>query len=151
MGFLLKAGFWLSVVVILIPTDKPKDGPAPVGAAEAATAAGAAFSDMRQFCSRQTEACAIGSHAASTFGQKAQAGAKMLYDFLSDHTGPSETGSASAKAPPPGATRQADSASQQTLTPADVTPVWRGQAPIKQVPPPRPRPRYRPNQPGSSS
>jgi hypothetical protein len=79
---------------------------------------------MRQFCTRQPEACAVGASAAVTLGHKAQAGAKMLYEYLSEKLGPRETGSigstnTSAKA--------ASSAkpSQNTLAPTDLAPGWR--------------------------
>jgi Family of unknown function (DUF5330) len=129
MRFLLKTAFWLSVVVMLLPADEKRPAP-QVGATEAVSAATAAMSDMRQFCSRQPDACAVGSQAATTFGQKAQVGAKMLYEFLSDRTGPNETGSVSGKA----ADRPAGHAaqpSQHTLTPADLAPTWRGPEPRK--------------------
>src|SRR2546430_454333 len=78
MMFLLRVAFWLSVVVILLPSGSqaPASG-SQVGAGEAMSAASAAVSDMRQFCGRQPEACTVGSQAAVVFGQKAQAGAKM--------------------------------------------------------------------------
>jgi hypothetical protein len=123
MRFLLKAAFWLTVVVMLLPGDE-KRPTAQVGAGEAVSAATAAVSDMRQFCTRQPDACAVGSQAATTFGQKAQTGAKMLYDFLSERTGANETGSVSSKPadrPASGHTGP----SQHTLTPADLTPTWR--------------------------
>jgi hypothetical protein len=122
MKFLLKAAFWLSIVVMLLPSGE-KSAPTPqVGATDAVSAATAAVSDMRQFCARQPDACAVGSQAATVFGQKAQAGAKMLYEFLNDRAGPTETGSVGAK--PAGSAAQR---SQHTLTPDDLTPAWRGE------------------------
>jgi hypothetical protein len=82
------------------------------------------MSDMRQFCARQPDACAVGSQAATVFGQKAQAGAKMLYEFLNDRVGPNETGSVTGK--PVGGTPPR---SQHTLTPDDLAPAWRGAEP----------------------
>src|SRR5262245_57494652 len=124
MKFLIKAAFWLSIVVMLLPSGE-KTAPAPeVGTADAVSAATAAVSDMRRFCSRQPDACTVGSQAATVFGQKAQAGAKMLYDFLSDRAGPNETGSVAAKPERGGAPR-----SQHTLTPEDLAPAWRGPEP----------------------
>src|SRR5215211_5821588 len=98
MFFLLRVAFWLSIVIILLPTgsQQPKSAPT-LETKEAVSAASAAVSDMRQFCSRQPDACAVGSQAAVAFGHKAQAGAKMLYEFLSDRLGPNETGSVAAK------------------------------------------------------
>jgi hypothetical protein len=129
MRFLLRAAFWLGVVVMFIPAESTKPSAPPIGATEAVSAAGAAVSDMRRFCSRQAEACAVGSQVATAFGQKAQAGAKMLYDLVT-----------------------AEGASQHTLTPVDLAIPWRGPDPRKEtdskrpaeeptVPMPRTRPR----------
>jgi hypothetical protein len=78
---------------------------------------------MRQFCGRQPEACTVGSQAAVVFGQKAQAGAKMLYEFLTEKIGPVETGSIASTGG-----KKGDSAarSQNTLLPTDLAPAWRG-------------------------
>ena len=86
MRFLLKLAFWLTVVVLLLPSDRAQQGaPAPqISTIEAVSASGAVVSDVRQFCARQPDACAVGSQALVQFGYKAQAGAKMLYEFLSD-------------------------------------------------------------------
>jgi hypothetical protein len=127
MMFLIRVVFWLSVLVILLPSgsQQPASGP-QVGAGEAMSAASAAVSDMRQFCGRQPEACTIGSQAAVVFGQKAQAGAKMLYEFLTEKLAPTETGSISA---PAGKKMEAGNRSQNTLAPADLKPAWHGPDP----------------------
>lgn len=128
MFFLLRMAFWVSVVLVLLPSggSQQRTAKAPssdLGAVEAVSAASATMSDMRQFCTRQPEACAIGSQAAVAIGQRAQAGAKMVYDFISERGAPRETGSVSNKP-----TRQAAAAakSQDTLTAADLVPAWRG-------------------------
>jgi len=128
MKFLFKAAFWLTIVVLLLPSGEKNASAPQVGATEAVSAASAAVSDMRQFCTRQPEACAVGSQAAVALGQKAQAGAKMLYDFLTDKVGPAETGSVASKVEHTGSTAQP---SQNTLTPEDMAPVWRGPEPRK--------------------
>jgi len=128
MMFLLRVAFWLSVVVILLPSggsQAPASGP-QVGAGEAMFAASAAVSDMRGFCERQPEACTVGSQAAVVFGHKAQAGAKMLYEFLTEKLAPTETGSI---ATPASKKIDSGSRSQNTLIPADLTPAWRGPEP----------------------
>ena len=86
MFFLLRTAFWLSIVLALLPTgsSQPKSAEPSVGAIEAVSAAATAVSDMSQFCGRQPEACVVGAQAASAFGQRAQAGAKMVYEFLSE-------------------------------------------------------------------
>jgi cysteine desulfuration protein SufE len=59
--FLLRAAFWLSVVVVLLPASPSAPGPPGprVSATEAVSAANAAVFDMRHFCSRQPDACAV--------------------------------------------------------------------------------------------
>lgn len=130
MGFLLKVAFWLTVVLMLLPSEKPSTAP-QLGTGEAISAAGAAVSDMRQFCARQKEACAVGSQAAVELGQKAQSGAKRLYELLNDRLAPNETG---ALAKPDRAARPKQP-SQHTLTPADLTLPWRGTEPRRDAKP----------------
>ncbi len=139
MRFLLRVAFWLGVVVLLLPSGNSKSGSgtADVNAAQAMSAAGEAVADMRQFCDRRPEACTVGTQVAVAFGHKAQAGAKMLYDFLSEKLGPSETGSIDAIIGG-GSDPAAAKTSQNTLTPADLKPQWRAPAPHKTLPPRRP-------------
>jgi hypothetical protein len=130
MRFLLKLAFWLTVVVLLLPSDRAQQGPPSpqIGTSEAVSATNAVVSDMRQFCVRQPDACAVGSHALVRLGYKAQAGAKMLYEFLSDQLShePARdaTGAVAAGAHKP---------SQHTLTPADMALPWRGPQPRKET------------------
>ena len=135
MFFLLRTAFWLSIVLALLPTggSQPKSADTSLGAIEAVSAAGAAMSDMSQFCGRQPDACVVGAQAASAFGQRAQAGAKMVYEFLSEKMVPAETGSVSSMKPASGGSK-----AQQTLTPADMQPAWRGPAPRKEAQSKRP-------------
>jgi hypothetical protein len=136
MFFLLRMAFWVSVVLVLLPSGGSQQHTAnapssDVGAVEAISAASATVSDMRQFCTRQPDACEIGSQAAVAIGQRAQAGAKMVYDFISERASeraaPRETGSVSARPTRQGASQAAPAArSQDTLTAADLVPAWRG-------------------------
>ncbi len=120
MRFLLRVAFWLGVVLVLLPsggtTPLPKS---QVGAGEAIVAAKAAVSDMQSFCERQPAACEVGSQTATTLGQRAQVGAKMLYEFLHEHFG-GETAVRSTGSLP------ASKPSQNTLRPADLSPPWHG-------------------------
>ena len=124
MRFLLRVAFWLGVVLVLLPSGGSQPLPkSQVSAGEAFTAAKAAMSDMQHFCERQPSVCEVGSQTAVTLGQRAQVGAKMLYEFLHERFGNDEptavqsTGSVPAKP------------SQHTLRPADLTPPWRGPQP----------------------
>ncbi|MGD9925201.1 MAG: DUF5330 domain-containing protein [Pseudorhodoplanes sp.] len=129
MFFLLRVAFWLSIVLVLLPSgDYQPKGEAPrIGAADAVNAATAAVSDLSGFCNRQPDACDVGGQAAIAFGQRAQAGARYLFDFLHDRLAPTETGSIS---------RSGGGQSQHTLTPADLKPEW--QAPLPPRDPRRP-------------
>jgi hypothetical protein len=137
--FLLRMAFWLSVVVLFVPTGKVQSTGAAssISAAEALSAAGSTVADIRHFCERQAEACSIGAQAAVTFGQKAQAAAKMLYDFLTEKLSPAETGSignnVDGKTP-----RASAKLWHNTLAPADVAPEWRGPSAHKEARPRNP-------------
>lgn len=134
MFFLLRTAFWLTLVLALLPTGSTqpsKPGP-QVGAIEAVTAAGAAVSDMSGFCDRQAEACEVGAQTAIVIGQRAQAGAKMVYEFISEQMNKGETGSVperkdagkaitvSVPLPQPN-----PRGSHGTLRPMDLGPAWR--------------------------
>jgi hypothetical protein len=130
MFFLLRVAFWLTIVLVLLPSGSPKPIANGVDATDAMVAAGAAVSDVTGFCNRQPDACAVGAQAAAVIGQRAQAGAKMVYEFISDQMARSYTGSVPQVSPP----------SQNTLKPADLQPTWQGPAEQTDVVPlPRPR------------
>jgi len=139
MFFLLRMAFWLGLVLVLLPTGSPQRSSAAdeISASEAISAASATVGDMRGFCRRQPDACTVGSHVATAIGYKAQAGAKMLYDVLSEALAPHDSGApASGRRRVAGANSAADKtaparASQNTLTPADLAPAWRGPVPRK--------------------
>ncbi len=93
MFFLLRMAFWLGLVLVLLPTDKTPDsdkGP-QIGASDAISAATAAMSDMSQFCTRQPAACVVGGQAATVIGERAQSGAKKVYQFITDKNEKSDT------------------------------------------------------------
>ena len=86
MFFLLRMVFWLGLVLVLLPREKtPESDKLPqIGASEAVSAATAAVSDMGQFCKRQPAACEVGGQAATAIGQRAQDGARKLYQIITD-------------------------------------------------------------------
>jgi hypothetical protein len=86
MRFLLRITFWLGLVLVLLPRDKtPESDKLPqIGAADAVQAATAAVSDMTQFCKRQPAACEVGGQAATIIGQRAQDGAKKIYQIINE-------------------------------------------------------------------
>jgi hypothetical protein len=139
MMFLLRTAFWMSVALALLPSLASKEAatvPVEVGAADAMTAATATFADLSGLCERRPDACAAGAHIATAFGQRAQAGARILYDFVSDRRDKTERGPSNVSPPAPHAAVEMRSveiakSSQHTLTAADLTPAWRGPPPRK--------------------
>jgi hypothetical protein len=136
MMFLLRTAFWVSVALALLPSFVPKEAASvspEVGATDAMTAASATVADLSGFCERRPDACAAGLQFANAFGQRAQAGAKILYDWVGEkagktdrvaaataaHAGPSANGAEAAVA-------EAAKPSQHTLTATDMAPAWRG-------------------------
>ena len=136
MRFLLRITFWLGLVLVLLPRDKtPESEKVPqVGAAEAVQAATAAVSDMTQFCKRQPAACEVGGQAATMIGQRAQDGARKLYQIINDKKeqitnekndkkAPDHTGSIAMAGEGESAAAQAP---RDTLTQDDLALEWRG-------------------------
>jgi hypothetical protein len=134
MFFLVRMTFWLGLVLVLLPFGSTQhNSPGnEVSASEAISAASATVGDLRGFCGRQPDACSVGSQVASAIGYRAQAGAKILYEALSEAMAPRETGSGgtSVSKNTVGESAAEKSAaehpSQSTLTPADIAPAWRG-------------------------
>jgi hypothetical protein len=121
MFFLMRVAFWLTIVLVLLPSGGSQTGAkSTIGATDALVAASAAVSDMSNFCDRQPNACVVGAQAASALGQRAQSGAKMVYDFLSEH---------SVRGDPTGVTNGTGRnwpVSQDTLAASDLEPAWQG-------------------------
>ena len=137
MMFLLRITFWLSLVLLLIPFGTESGNGATkasgLNAMQAFSAASAAVSDLSQFCSRQPEACVAGSQAAVVIGEKAQTAAEMVFDFLNKRHAGESAGSHGAVSAVSAKSPMAESAAQNTLTPADRAPAWRGpQAKLRQ-------------------
>lgn len=155
MMFLLKAAFWVGLVLIILPTGSKTSAP-EVNPADAASAASATVSDLSNFCTRQPNACSTGAQIAAALGERAQAGAAMVYAFLTERSGPAQeafgrtlhhvaettaagrpdtTGSVAGTPatpavllPRPHPLRGQEPPSQDTLTMSDRQAAWRGPA-----------------------
>ena len=125
MFFLLRMAFWLGLVLVLLPREKtPESEKLPqLGASEAVSAASAAVSDMSQFCKRQPAACEVGGQAATVISQRAQAGARKLYQIITDKRASDHTGSVGG-VEDAGVSLTA-AAPRDTLTPDDLMAEWR--------------------------
>ena len=118
MFFLIRMAFWMGLVLVLLPTGQTADDNKlpKVSTGDAVSAAAAAVSDMSQFCLRQPTACEVGDKAATVIGHRAQAGARKIYQMITDKKNPDQTGSVD---------RIVRAASRDTLTPADRDIAWR--------------------------
>jgi hypothetical protein len=126
MFLLLRMTFWLGVVCVLLPgTAKSPD--AQIDAASAITLASAAVSDARGFCERQPGACVAGTKVAVSIGQKAEAGARTLFDAIV-----AKFGEAAAPATPPAGQMEAAiiGVDKGTLTANDLAPAWHAPVPL---------------------
>ncbi|MGA8903008.1 DUF5330 domain-containing protein [Bradyrhizobium sp.] len=133
MFFLLRLVFWVGLVLVLLPRDKtPDSDKAPqINASEAISAATAAVSDMSQFCKRQPAACEVGGQAATVIGQRAQGGARKVYQYITDK--PEKSDKPDKRAPEHtgsiGTLDTSEDTAHDTLTPDDMQIEWQGASP----------------------
>lgn len=128
MFFLLRMAFWLGLVLVLLPREKTTESEKlpQVGASEAVSAASAALSDMSQFCKRQPAACEVGGQAATVLGQRAQDGARKIYQIITDKRAADHTSSIGGESFGPGLIFAPD-----TLTPEDLQAEWQPPDPMR--------------------
>ena len=113
--FLIRALFWLSVVVLLLPGDPERGVAAPrVGAIDALLAARSTIADLSQFCERNPAVCITGGAVVGWAVEKVRYNAGKLYDYLSDDPAPLAVEPRAAGAAP------------GTLTAEDAATPWRG-------------------------
>ncbi len=127
MFFLLRMAFWLGVVCVLLPSGMQTASPdAKIDTRQAVTLASAAVSDVRGFCERQPDACAVGSKVAVALGHRAEAGARTIYEFisatLSDKVAPADKTTAKVVT--------VSAPGQGTLTASDLQPTWHAPVPL---------------------
>jgi Family of unknown function (DUF5330) len=124
MGLLLRMIFWVGLVLVLLPNVSSQLMPkSSVSTSDVLVAASDIVADIQHFCERQPQACVIGSQTMVTLGERAQATTKILYDFLRDQFGSSDSTSmrTTGGIPIPPARP-----SQHTLRPTDLTRPWHG-------------------------
>lgn len=111
MGFLIRMGFWFSLVLLLLPFDtgESSDGTPSVSAVQAFFAASEAVGDVAGICGRKPEVCETGRSALQTIGVRAREGARIAYELLDEQFGEPDpslsTGSISATPAPAPAAR----------------------------------------------
>ncbi len=120
MFFLLRMAFWIGLVCVLVPSAN-KDG-SPIDAGQALTVANAAVSDARGFCERQPQACVAGGQVAFALGQKAEAGARTLFQLISEKL--------TEKPADKPAAQPVSTAGHGTLTANDLQPAYHQPVPL---------------------
>ena len=85
MWFLIRAVFWFSLVLLMLPFGSDESGN-HVSPLQALLAARAAVDDFSGICERKPEVCETGKAALHTIGVRAKASAKLAYDILGDET-----------------------------------------------------------------
>ena len=119
--FLIRATFWVCVIVLLLPADERQQ-------ARLYDSAAAAVARVATFCDRNPKFCAYGAELWAGFVKKAEFGARLAFDLVAGHkeeggaAGAEPTHARGAKQPP------SNGPVRGTLTPSDLTPAWRGQA-----------------------
>jgi len=81
MWFLIRMGFWFSIVLLVLPLDS---GEEDVGPLEAFVAARDAFGDVAGLCERKPDVCSTGLAALGTIAARARESARMAMDMLGD-------------------------------------------------------------------
>jgi hypothetical protein len=106
MRFLLRTVFWLTVIILLLPSD-PDAGPeAPqVTLVDALDAIRATITDLSQFCLRNPELCETGETVIQVVADKARYGIEQLQIYLDQ-----------------------DAVGENTLTAEDAGIPWQGAA-----------------------
>ena len=117
--FLIRVGFWVGLAVLLLPTDERQQ-------ARLYSTAVTTVERVTTFCDRNAQACAAGAELWTIFVKKAEFGARMAIDLVST-SGRQDEDAASLRTQPASAKGKPAPAARGTLTPADLTPAWRGQ------------------------
>lgn len=87
MGLIIRAVFWLALVLLLIPIDTGEQDTGTVGAVQALGAIGRAAGDVGSLCEREAEACATGLAAIATITMRAREAARMVAGSLAASSG----------------------------------------------------------------
>jgi len=81
--FLIRAAFWIGLVVLLLPTDANQQ-------ARLYGAAAATVERVTTFCDRNSRTCEVGSEVWAAFLKKAEFGARMAFELITSRGGSKE-------------------------------------------------------------
>lgn len=118
--FFIRTTLLLGLGVLVLPTDQASQ-------ARVTSATKTAMTWTLSFCDRNPATCVQGQQAWGVFVEKAQFGAKMAFEVISDH----RAQTAAAQSTPANAqagkhTPAAAGRLRTTLQPSDLAPAWRG-------------------------
>ena len=135
MWFLIKTGFWFSLVLMLLPIFSSQStvrtqGNPQVQVSDAMTAASGAYSYVTSLCSEKPEVCVKGGQTLTALGYRAREGALVAYELI-DHQL-----SGGAKSPVVGGDKTADAGTAVDNQVASADPE--GPAAMQQPMPPKP-------------
>ena len=91
MWFLIRTGFWFSLVLMFLPIfAKPEGDPRPAGeptvqVSDALSAATGVVQYVGAMCSEKPEVCMKGGETLTALGYQARDGARVAYDLLGRH------------------------------------------------------------------
>jgi len=119
--FFIRLAFWLGLAVLLLPADERQQARLYGTAAET-------VERVTTFCDRNARVCSGSAELWATFVKKAEFGARMAVDLVSNAARKPEEAEAPVQ---PAAVRSRSEARlsappRGTLTPSDLAPVWRG-------------------------
>lgn len=82
MWFLIRTGFWFSLVLLALPIGRENGSGERIGLAEAVIAASGAASDLSGFCTRQAGTCETGRKLASEVTARAKSAAQIASAYM---------------------------------------------------------------------
>lgn len=92
MWFLIKATFWFTIVLLILPFARPemaarfdKEPEAQVQVGATLAAASSAIGDLTGICARKPAVCQTGGEALAALGARARDGALIAYQLLNEH------------------------------------------------------------------
>ncbi|MGZ9721112.1 DUF5330 domain-containing protein [Rhizobium miluonense] len=91
MWFLIRAGFWFSLVLMFLPIfAKPEGAPRPAGEAtlqvsDAISAASGVVQYVGAMCTEKPDVCVKGGETLTALGYQVGDGARVAYDMLGRH------------------------------------------------------------------
>jgi len=119
--FLIRLAFWVGLAVLLLPSDERQQE-------RLYTTAVATVERAATFCERNEKVCATAGELWATFLKKAEFGARLAINAAGSAGRSSDE--AAPLGPQPTAARpepRLGYTTRGTLTPADLSPAWRGQ------------------------